>query len=135
MVDCLPSLNPLTINALAAADAVQSVPAVPVLRARRPVATFDDGRAGPPHPHQALTIHGVVLTMYDPRNSLAGQPLPDVRAYGRQTATVIPRNVRLSEAPSHRKASVALRSQVRGRPSLSQARFRSHSTRRTLARA
>ena len=53
--------------------------------------------------NQALTIHGVVLTMYDPRNSLAGQVVADVRAHmgDKVYETVIPRNVRLSEAPSH----------------------------------
>ena len=56
----------------------------------------------------SLTIHGVVLTMYDPRNSLAGQVVADVRAYmgDKVYETVIPRNVRLSEAPSHGKPAL-----------------------------
>ena len=55
-----------------------------------------------------LTIHGIVLTMYDPRNSLAGQVVADVRAYMGDTVyeTIIPRNVRLSEAPSHGKPAL-----------------------------
>ena len=54
----------------------------------------------------SLTIHGVVLTMYDPRNSLAGQVVADVRAYmgDKVYETVIPRTVRLSEAPSFGKS-------------------------------
>ena len=56
----------------------------------------------------ALAIHGIVLTMYDPRNSLAGQVVADVRAYmgDKVYDTVIPRNVRLSEAPSHGKPAL-----------------------------
>ncbi len=55
-----------------------------------------------------LTIHGIVLTMYDARNSLAGQVVADVRAYMGDTVyeTIIPRNVRLSEAPSHGKPAL-----------------------------
>jgi len=53
----------------------------------------------------SLSIHGVVLTMYDPRNNLATQVAADVREYlGDQVYdTIIPRNVRVSEAPSHGK--------------------------------
>jgi chromosome partitioning protein len=52
-----------------------------------------------------LTIHGIVLTMFDPRNSLASQVVADVRAFmgDKVYDTVIPRNVRVSEAPSHGK--------------------------------
>ena len=56
----------------------------------------------------ALTIHGVVLTMFDSRNSLAGQVVADVRAHmgDKVYDTVIPRNVRISEAPSHGKPAL-----------------------------
>jgi len=52
-----------------------------------------------------LTIHGVVLTMYDARNNLSGQVVADVREFmgDKVYDTVIPRNVRVSEAPSHGK--------------------------------
>ena len=52
-----------------------------------------------------LTIHGVVLTMYDARNNLSGQVVADVREFmGRKVYdTIIPRNVRVSEAPSYGK--------------------------------
>ena len=52
-----------------------------------------------------LTIHGIVLTMYDSRNNLANQVVADVRQFmGRKVYdTVIPRNVRVSEAPSYGK--------------------------------
>ena len=108
LVDCPPSLNLLTINALAAADAV----VVPLqceffaLEGLSQLLTTVDQVRATLNP--ALTIHGVVLTMYDPRNSLAGQVVADVRAYMGDTVyeTVIPRNVRLSEAPSHGKPAL-----------------------------
>jgi chromosome partitioning protein len=52
-----------------------------------------------------LTIHGIVLTMFDSRNSFAAQVVADVRRYmgDKVYETVIPRNVRVSEAPSHGK--------------------------------
>ena len=52
-----------------------------------------------------LIIHGIVLTMFDPRNNLASQVISDVRQFLGEKVyqTVIPRNVRVSEAPSHGK--------------------------------
>src|SRR5580700_1753078 len=108
VVDCPPSLNLLTINALAAADAV----VVPLqceffaLEGLSQLLTTVEQVRSTLNP--ALTIHGVVLTMYDPRNSLAGQVVADVRAYmgDKVYETVIPRNVRLSEAPSHGKPAL-----------------------------
>ena len=108
LVDCPPSLNLLTINALAAADAVV-VPLQCEFFALEGLSqlltTVEQVRRALNH---ALTIHGVVLTMYDPRNSLAGQVVADVRAYmgDKVYDTVIPRNVRLSEAPSHGKPAL-----------------------------
>jgi chromosome partitioning protein len=108
LIDCPPSLNLVTLNALAAADAVV-VPLQCEFFAleglSQLLATVEQVRATL---NPALTIHGVVLTMYDPRNSLAGQVVADVRAYmGDQVyETVIPRNVRLSEAPSHGKPAL-----------------------------
>jgi chromosome partitioning protein len=108
LVDCPPSLNLLTINALAAADAV----VVPLqceffaLEGLSQLLTTVEQVRTTLNP--ALTIHGIVLTMYDPRNSLAGQVVADVRAYmgDKVYETVIPRNVRLSEAPSHGKPAL-----------------------------
>ena len=108
MVDCPPSLNLLTVNALAAADAV----VVPLqceffaLEGLSQLLTTVEQVRRTLNP--ALAIHGIVLTMYDPRNSLAGQVVADVRAYmgDKVYDTVIPRNVRLSEAPSHGKPAL-----------------------------
>jgi chromosome partitioning protein len=108
LVDCPPSLNLLTINALAAADAVV-VPLQCEFFALEGLSqlltTVEQVRSTL---NASLTIHGVVLTMFDPRNSLAGQVVADVRAYMGDTVyeTVIPRNVRLSEAPSHGKPAL-----------------------------
>ena len=108
LVDCPPSLNLLTINALAAADAV----VVPLqceffaLEGLSQLLTTVDQVRRTLNP--GLTIHGVVLTMFDPRNSLAGQVVADVRAHmgDKVYDTVIPRNVRISEAPSHGKPAL-----------------------------
>ena len=108
LIDCPPSLNLLTINALAAADAV----VVPLqceffaLEGLSQLLTTVDQVRRSLNP--TLVIHGIVLTMYDPRNSLAAQVVADVRAYmGTQVYdTVIPRNVRVSEAPSHGKPAL-----------------------------
>jgi chromosome partitioning protein len=108
LIDCPPSLNLLTINALAAADAV----VVPLqceffaLEGLSQLLTTVEQVRRTLNP--ALTIHGVVLTMFDSRNSLAGQVVADVRAHmgDKVYETVIPRNVRISEAPSHGKPAL-----------------------------
>jgi chromosome partitioning protein len=105
LIDCPPSLNLLTINALAAADAVL-VPLQCEFFALEGLSqllqTVEQVRASL---NPRLRIHGVVLTMFDPRNNLAGQVVADVRQFmGKQVyETMIPRNVRVSEAPSHGK--------------------------------
>jgi chromosome partitioning protein len=105
LIDCPPSLNLLTINALAAADSVL-VPLQCEFFALEGLSqllkTVDQVRRSL---NPSLTIHGIVLTMFDPRNSLAGQVVADVRAFMGEKVydTVIPRNVRVSEAPSHGK--------------------------------
>jgi len=108
LVDCPPSLNLLTVNALAAADAI----VVPLqceffaLEGLSQLLTTVDRVRETLNP--TVKIHGVVLTMFDSRNSLAGQVLADVRANMGDMVydTVIPRNVRVSEAPSHGKPAL-----------------------------
>jgi chromosome partitioning protein len=108
LVDCPPSLNLLTINAMAAADAVL-VPLQCEFFALEGLSqllrTVDQVRDSL---NPRLSIHGVVLTMYDARNNLCGQVVADVRQVmgDKVYQTIIPRNVRVSEAPSYGKPSL-----------------------------
>jgi chromosome partitioning protein len=103
ILDCPPSLSLVTLNALVAVDAVV-VPLQCEFYALEGlshlVKTIDRVKA---HFNPALDIHGVLLTMYDPRNRLSGAVADDVREFfgDKVYKTVIPRNVRLSEAPSY----------------------------------
>jgi chromosome partitioning protein len=105
LVDCPPSLNLLTINAMAAAQAIL----VPLqceffaLEGLSQLLKTVDQVKQTLNPD--LTIHGVVLTMYDARNNLSGQVVADVREFmgPKVYDTIIPRNVRVSEAPSYGK--------------------------------
>jgi len=105
LIDCPPSLNLLTINALTAADSVL-VPLQCEFFAleglSQLLSTIQHIKASL---NPALTIHGVALTMFDPRNKLATQVVSDVRGFMGEKVyrTIIPRNVRVSEAPSHGK--------------------------------
>ena len=102
LIDCPPSLNMLTLNAMTAANAVL-VPMQCEFFALEGLSqllkTIEQVRTAL---NPDLDIQGVVLTMYDPRNNLSGQVEEDVRTHlgERVYKTVIPRNVRISEAPS-----------------------------------
>ena len=103
LIDCPPSLTLLTLNAMAAADAVM-VPlqceffALEGLSQLMKTIELVRDRLNP-----TLEIQGIVLTMFDKRNKLSDQVAADVReTLGEKVySTVIPRNVRISEAPSH----------------------------------
>jgi chromosome partitioning protein len=103
LIDCPPSLTLLTVNAMAAADAVV-VPLQCEFFALEGLSqllkTIDLVRASL---NPSLEIQGIVLTMFDKRNRLSDQVAADVRANmgDKVYKTVIPRNVRISEAPSH----------------------------------
>ncbi|MCO5064202.1 MAG: ParA family protein [Rhizobiaceae bacterium] len=108
LIDCPPSLNLLTLNSMAAADSVL----VPLqceffaLEGLSQLLQTVEQVRGSINP--ALTIQGIVMTMFDGRNNLANQVVEDVRANMGETVyqTVIPRNVRVSEAPSHGKPAI-----------------------------
>ena len=105
LLDCPPSLNLLTVNSLAAADAIL-VPLQCEFFALEGLSqllkTVEKVRQ---NLNPRLSIQGVVLTMFDKRNSLSDQVAADVRGFLGEKVyqTVIPRNVRVSEAPSHGK--------------------------------
>ena len=105
LIDCPPSLSLVTVNALVAADAV-IVPLQCEFLALEGVSDLIRNiNAIKKNFNPALTLHGVVLTMYDKRNNLSQMVEDDVRNFfGKKVYdTVIPRNVRISEAPSHGK--------------------------------
>lgn len=108
LIDCPPSLSLLTINAMTAADAVL-VPLQCEFFALEGLAqltrTIDLVRSSL---NPRLEIQGLVLTMYDRRNSLSLQVEQDVRTHfgDKVYRTVIPRNVRVSEAPSYGKPAL-----------------------------
>ena len=108
LIDCPPSLNVLTVNAMAASDAVL-VPlqceffALEGLTQLLRTVELVKGSLNP-----SLEIQGVVLTMHDKRNNLSDQVASDVRSHfgDKVYDTMIPRNVRVSEAPSFGKPAI-----------------------------
>ncbi len=116
LIDCPPSLGLLTINALTAADEVlipiqceyyaleglgQLINTISLVRK---------------HLNERLTITGVVLTMFDGRTNLSEQVAEEVKTYFKELVykTIIPRNIRLSEAPSHGQPIMAYDPRCRG---------------------
>ena len=108
LIDCPPSLSALTLNAMTAADALL-VPLQCEFLALEGLSqllrTVEVVRGGL---NPDLEIQGVVLTMYDQRNNLSDQVADEVRSFfgNKVYSTVIPRNVRLSEAPSFGKPAL-----------------------------
>ncbi|MEM1047630.1 MAG: ParA family protein [Pseudomonadota bacterium] len=108
LVDCPPSLNLLTINAMASAHSIL----VPLqceffaLEGLSQLLKTVEQVRGSLNPE--LSIHGIVLTMFDKRNNLSTQVVSDVREImgSKVYQTIIPRNVRVSEAPSYGKPAL-----------------------------
>ncbi len=105
LIDCPPSLNLLTINALAAADAVLVPMQCEFFALEGLSQLLNTVEQVKQTINPLLSIHGVVMTMFDPRNNLSQQVVADVRSFLGEKVydTMIPRNVRVSEAPSHGK--------------------------------
>ena len=106
LIDCPPSLGILTLNALVAADVVL-VPMQAEYYALEGLSDLVDtiervrGALNPP-----LHIDGVVLTMFDPRSNLSNQVAEELRKHFRVFDSVIPRNIRLAEAPSYGRPAI-----------------------------
>jgi chromosome partitioning protein len=104
LIDCPPSLGVLMTNALAAADSVL-VPLQCEYFALEGLAKILNmiERIKQASGNAALALEGIVLTMYDARTNLSQQVVGDVRGHLGEKVfeTIIPRSIRLSEAPSH----------------------------------
>lgn len=108
IIDCPPSLNLLTINALTASDGVM-VPVQCEYYAMEGLSELVKTiQLVQEHLNPKLSIEGIILTMFDARNNLARQVSGEVRNFfGEKVyATVVPRNVKLSESPSHGKSII-----------------------------
>jgi chromosome partitioning protein len=103
IIDCPPSLGLLTLNALTASDAVLIPVQCEYYALEGLSQLLNTVRLVQKHLNQNLKIEGVLLTMLDARTNLGIQVIEEVKKYFQDKVykTIIPRNVRLSEAPSH----------------------------------
>lgn len=108
LIDCPPSLGILTVNSLTASDSV-IIPIQCEYYALEGLSQLlNTVRLVQKHLNTSLQIEGVLLTMFDARTNLGIQVIEEVKKYFQQKVyrTIIPRNVRLSEAPSHGQAII-----------------------------
>lgn len=108
LIDCPPSLNLLTLNSMAAADSVLVPLQCEFFALEGLTQLLDTVEQVRRSINPGLTIQGIVLTMFDGRNKLANQVVEDVRSHlgDKVYETIIPRNVRVSEAPSYGKPAI-----------------------------
>ncbi|OBR66674.1 sporulation initiation inhibitor Soj [Paenibacillus oryzae] len=108
LIDCPPSLGILTINSLTAADSVLIPIQCEYYALEGLSQLLNTVRLVQKHLNTTLQIEGVLLTMLDARTNLGIQVIEEVKKYFQQKVyqTIIPRNVRLSEAPSHGQAII-----------------------------
>ncbi|WP_119468693.1 ParA family protein [Vibrio cholerae] len=107
-IDCPPALNLLTINAMAAADSVLVPMQCEYFALEGLTALMDTISKLAAVVNDNLKIEGILRTMYDPRNRLANEVSDQLKKHfgSKVYRTVIPRNVRLAEAPSHGKPAM-----------------------------
>ncbi|HAS6167464.1 TPA: ParA family protein [Vibrio vulnificus] len=107
-IDCPPSLNLLTINAMAAADSVLVPMQCEYFALEGLTALMDTISKLAAVVNDKLKIEGLLRTMYDPRNRLSNEVSDQLKKHfgSKVYRTVIPRNVRLAEAPSHGKPAM-----------------------------
>lgn len=116
IIDCPPSLGLLTLNALTASDSI-IIPVQCEYYALEGLSQLlSTIRLVQRHLNEALYIDGVLLTMFDARTNLGIQVIEEVKKYFQDKVykTIIPRNVRLSEAPSHGKPIILYDSKSKG---------------------
>jgi len=116
IIDCPPSLGILTLNSLTASDSVL-IPVQCEFYALEGVSQLlNTIRMVQKHLNTSLQIEGILLTMFDARTNLGIQVIEEVKKYFREKVyqAVIPRNVRLSEAPSHGQAIISYDPKSRG---------------------
>ncbi|WP_265459540.1 ParA family protein [Enterococcus sp. HY326] len=103
LIDCPPSLGHLTINSFTASDSILIPVQCEYYALEGLSQLLNTIRLVQKHFNPELRIEGVLLTMYDARTNLGAEVVEEVRKYFREKVydTIIPRNVRLSEAPSH----------------------------------
>lgn len=115
-IDCPPSLGLLTLNALTAADSILIPIQCEYYALEGLGQLMNTINLVKKHLNPALEIEGVLLTMFDARTNLAIQVVDEVKEYFKEKvySTIIPRNVRLSEAPSHGKPVITYDPKSRG---------------------
>ncbi len=115
-IDCPPSLGLLTLNALTAADTILIPIQCEYYALEGLGQLMNTIKLVKKHLNPKLEIEGVLLTMFDARTNLAIQVVDEVKEYFKEKvySTIIPRNVRLSEAPSHGKPIIIYDSRSRG---------------------
>ena len=116
VIDCPPALNMLTINSLVAADGVVIPMQCEYYALEGLSALMDTIRAIQDRINPTLKIEGILRTMYDPRNKLTSEVNGQLFSYFGDAVyrTVVPRNIRLAEAPSHGKPIIKYDRKSRG---------------------
>ncbi|MDD2377674.1 MAG: AAA family ATPase [Bacilli bacterium] len=116
IIDCPPSLGVITTNALTASDSVIIPIQCEFFALEGVMQLINNIMFAQKHLNPSLDIEGVLLTMLDSRTNLGLEVVEDIRSYFKERVydTIIPRLVRLSEAPSHGKPIIAYDPQSRG---------------------